>query len=153
MNWQINKKLILPIKITNPNKKKLLIIKDIIHSFKKINIEWPNGAKDANNYTSFIPSMFHVWPKDSKIILYLKYISDIATNEYGFIHLKTDDNTLIVIPVLINIKNYSLNTFPGFINFGLCELSPFNRKNFVKMVPLLIMNYGNQDIEYFIVFH
>ena len=147
MNWQINKKLILPIKITNPNKKKLLIIKEIIHSFKKINIEWPNGAKVANNYTSFIPSMFHVWPKDSKIIFYLKYISEVATNEYGFIHLKTDDNTLIVIPVLINIKNYSLNTFPGFINFGLCELSPYNRKNFVKMVPLLIMNYGNQDIE------
>ena len=33
MNWQVNKKLILPIKITNPSKKKLLIIKDIIHSF------------------------------------------------------------------------------------------------------------------------
>ena len=74
-------------------------------------------------------------------------MSQTPTNEYGFIHLKTDDNTLIVIPVLINIKNYSLNTFPGFINFGLCELSPYNRKNFVKMVPLLIMNYGNQDIE------
>ena len=147
MNWQINKKLILPIKITNPNKKKLLIIKDIIHSFKKINVEWPNGVKADNNYTSFIPSMFHVWPKDSKIILYIKYMSQTPTNEYGFIYLKTDDNNLIVIPVLINIKKYSLNTFPGFINFGLCELSPYNRKNVVKMIPLLIMNYGHQDIE------
>lgn len=62
MNWQINKKLILPIKITNPNKKKLLIIKDIMHSFNKINVELPNGEKIADNYTSFTPSMFHVKP-------------------------------------------------------------------------------------------
>ena len=61
--------------------------------------------------------------------------------------LKTDDDDLIVIPVLINVKNYSLNTFPGFINFGLCDLAAYNRKNFVKMVPLLVMNYGNEDVE------
>ena len=147
MNWQINKKLILPIKITNPSKKKLLIIKDIIHSFKKISLEWPNGMKVSNNYTSFIPSMLHIWPKDSKNILFIKYFSEKVTNEYGFIHLKTDDDDLIVIPVLINVKNYSLNTFPGFINFGLCDLAAYNRKNFVKMVPLLVMNYGNEDVE------
>ena len=41
--------------------------------------------------------MFHVWPKDSKIILYIKYISETPINEYGFVHLKTDDNNLIVI--------------------------------------------------------
>ena len=147
MNWQINKKLILPIKITNPNKKKLLIIKDIIYSFKNIEVEWPNGIKLNNNYTSFMSSMLHIWPMDSKIILYLKYISEKVTNEYGFIHLKMDDDSIIVIPILINVKNYSLNTFPGFINFGICDLSPYNRKNFIKMVPLLIMNYGNEDIE------
>ena len=148
MNWQVNKKLILPIKITNPSKKKLLIIKDIIHSFKKISLEWPNGVKVSNNnYTSFIPSMLHIWPKDSKIILYLKFYSEKVTNEYGFIHLSTDDNTLIVMPVLINIRKYSLNTFPGFINFGLCDLGSYNRRNFVKMAPLLIMNYGNEDVE------
>ena len=148
MNWQINKKLTLPIKITNPNKKKLLVIKDIIHSFKTINLEWPDGTKVTNNYTSSISSNLHVWPRDSsKTIFYLKFISEKVTNEYGFIHLKIDDNTLIVIPVLINVKNYALNTFPGFINFGICELSPHNRRNFIKMVPLLIMNYGDEDIE------
>ena len=147
MNWQTNKKLNLPIKITNPSKKKLLIIKDIIYSFKKISLEWPNGIKVTNNYTSFVPSFLHIWPKETKIILYLNYFSETATNEYGFIHLKTDDNNLIVIPILINVKNYSLNTFPGFINFGLCDLSSYNRKNFIKMVPLLLMNYGNEDIE------
>ena len=78
-------------------------------------------------------------------ILFIKYYSETVTNEYGFIYLKTDEDDLIVIPVLINVKNYSLNTFPGFINFGLCDLSAYNRKNFVKMVPLLIMNYGNQQ--------
>ena len=147
MNWQINTKLTLPIKITNPNKKKLLIIKDIIHSFKNINLEWPNGIKVTNNFTSFVSSMLHIWPKESKTIFYIKYISEKVTNEYGFIHLKTDENTLIVIPVLTNVKNYELNTFPGFINFGICEISPYNRKNFIKMVPLLIMNYGDEDIE------
>ena len=134
MNWQINKKLILPIKITNPSKKKLLIIKDVIHSFKKISLEWPNGMKASNNYTSFIPSMLHIWPKDSKSILFIKYFSETVTNEYGFIYLKTDEDDLIVIPVLINVKNYSLNTFPGFINFGLCDLSAYNRKNFVVAI-------------------
>ena len=147
MNWQINKRLIIPIKIANPNKKKLLIIKDIIHSFNNIELEWPNGVKLTNNYTSYMSSMLHVWPMDSKIIFFIKYISEKVTNEYGFIHLKMDDGTLIVIPILINVKNYSLNTFPGFINFGICDLSPYNRKNFIKMVPLLIMNYGNEDIE------
>ena len=147
MNWQINKKLILPIKITNPYKKHLLILKDIIHSFQNINIEWPNGMKVSNNHTSYSSSLFHIWPKDSKIILHLKYISKVVTNEYGFIHLKFDDNTIIVIPVLINVKNYSLNTFPGFINFGLCDLSPYNRQNFVKKVPLVVMNYGNEEVE------
>ena len=91
--------------------------------------------------------MLHIWPKDSKIILYLKFYSEKVTNEYGFIHLSTDDNTLIVMPVLINIRKYSLNTFPGFINFGLCDLGSYNRRNFVKMAPLLIMNYGNEDVE------
>ena len=147
MNWQINKKLILPVKVTNPSKKKLLIVKDIIHSFKKIAFEWPDGVSlSDNNYTSFSPSMLHVWPKESKTIFHLKIFSETVTSEYGFIHLKIDDN-IIVIPVLINIKKYSLNTFPGFINFGLCDLSSYNRRNFVKMVPLLIMNYGNEDIE------
>ena len=147
MNWQINNKLVLPIKITNPHKKKLLMVKDIIHSLNKINLEWPNGIKVSNNHTTYTSSMFHIWPKDSKVILYLKYISDVVTNEYGFIHLRLDDNIIIVIPVLINVKNYSLNTFPGFINFGLCDLSSHNRQNFIKKVPLLIMNYGSEDIE------
>ena len=148
MNWQINKKLILPVKITNPFNKKLLVIKDIIYSFKNINVEWPNGVKVTDdNYTSLVPSILHVWPRETKAIFYLKYFSETVTNEYGFIHLEIDDNTLIVIPVLINIRNYAINTFPSFINFGLCDLSSYNRRNFVKMVPLLIMNYGNEDIE------
>ena len=147
MNWQINKRLIIPIKIANPNKKKLLIIKDIIHSFNNIELEWPNGVKLTNNFTSYMSSMLQIWPMDSKIIFFIKYISEKVTNEYGFIHLKLDDDTLIVIPILINVKKYSLNTFPGFINFGICDLAPYNRKNFIKMVPLLMMNFGNEDIE------
>ena len=118
-----------------------------MHSFTRLNVDWPNGMKISNNYTTFPKEYLRIPPRESKIIFYIKYLSEIPTNEYGFIHLETSDNTNIVVPILINIKKYVLNTFPGFLNFGLCEIGPYNRKNFVKMIPLLIMNYGKEDVE------
>ena len=45
------------------------------------------------------------------------------------------------------MEQYELNLFPLFINFGICEVKQHDRKNFIKVVPLLVLNYGNRDIE------
>ena len=131
MNIQLYKQLSIPIKITNPDNKQILQIKDIIFNFNNnIKIEYPNGIKIMSNISSMDASLLHIKPRDSKNILYLKYFPNKVVNEY-----------------IINVENYELNLFPIFINFGVCEVKPNDRKNFIKVVPLLITNYGNHDLE------
>ena len=148
MNVQLNKQLSIPIKVINPDKKKILKIKDIIFSFNNnIRVELPNGIKIMNNISNINPSMLHVEPNDSTNILHLKYYTNKVGNEYGFIYLKINDDNNVVIPIIINVEHYELNLFPLFVNFGICEVKEYDRKNFIKVVPLLLLNYGNQDIE------
>ena len=148
MNIQLYKQLSIPIKITNPDNKQILQIKDIIFNFNNnIKIEYPNGIKIMSNISSMDASLLHIKPRDSKNILYLKYFPNKVVNEYGFIFLKINDENNMVIPIIINVENYELNLFPIFINFGVCEVKPNDRKNFIKVVPLLITNYGNHDLE------
>ena len=147
MNNQLYKQLSIPIKIKNPDNKKILEIKDMIHSFdNNIKIELPNGIKMQNNISIFNPSLLHVEPNDSTNVLYIKYFTSKVGNEYGFIFLKINNDN-IVIPIIINVENYEINLFPLFINFGICDVKQYDRKNFIKVVPLLILNYGNYDVE------
>ena len=148
MNNQLYKQLSIPIKITNPDNKKILEIKDIIHSFNNnIKIELPNGIKIMNNISMLNPSLFHIEPNDSTNLLYIKYYPNKVGNEYGFIYLKINNDNNVVIPIIINVENYEINLFPLFINFGICDVKQYDRKNFIKIVPLLILNYGNYDVE------
>ena len=141
------KLLSIPVKIINPDSKRILTIKDIIFFFNNnIKVEFPNGVKITNNISSINLSILHVEPNDSTNILHLKYFPNKVGNEYGFIYLKINDNQ-IIIPVIINVEQYELNLFPLFINFGICEVKQYDRKNFIKVVPLLVLNYGNRDIE------
>ena len=148
MNAPLYKLLSIPIKIINPDSKRILKIKDIIYSFNNnIRVELPNGIKIMNNISSINPSILHVDPNDSTNILHLKYFPNKVGNEYGFIYFKINDDNQIIIPIIINVEQYELNLFPLFINFGICEVKQHDRKNFIKVVPLLVLNYGNRDIE------
>ena len=149
MNSLLHKRMSIPIKITNPDNKKILKIKDIIFSFdNNIKVEFPNGIRIMNNnITNLDASMLHVNPSDSRNIFYLKYYPNKVGNEYGFIFLKINDDNNIVIPIIINVENYELNIFPLFINFGICEVKQYDKKNMIKAVPLLILNYGKYDVE------
>ena len=117
--------LSIPIKIKNPDNKKILEIKDMIHSFdNNIKIELPNGIKMQNNISIFNPSLLHVEPNDSTNVLYIKYFTNKVGNEYGFIFLKINNDN-IVIPIIINVENYEINLFPLFINFGICDVKQY----------------------------
>ena len=148
MNSQLYKQLYIPIKITNPDKKNIIIIKDIIHSFNNnIKVEFPNGTKVMNNISNINSKMLHVEPNTEYKIFYLKYFPNKIGNEYGFIYLRINNDNNIVIPLIINVEHYELNPFPIFVNFGICDIKQYDRKNFIKIVPLLIKNHGYNNIE------
>ena len=139
INYQVKKLFYVPVEIFNPTAKSLMI-KEIIHSFEKIKVYWPNGEL-FNNNSSVSDSMLKIEPMSKKKIFFLKYYSTKLDNEYGFIHIRTEKN-VIVIPVLINLVNIPISTYPKFLNFGLCDVTPKSRNNFIRMIPLKILNDG-----------
>ena len=149
MNSPLYKQITIPIKVANPDNKKILKIRDIIYSFNNNNIklEFSNGIKLMNNISMINPSVLHIEPNDSISFLYIKYFPNKVGNEYGFIYLKINNDNNIVIPIIINVENYEINLYPLFINFGICDVKKYERKNFIKVVPLLILNYGSYDVE------
>ena len=120
-NLPLGKYLSIPIKIYNPHSK-VLVIKEVAHSFKKINLLWPNGVAVTNNSTSVSTSMFEVQPRSNKNVIYVKYNIELFGSEYGVLHLKTDKD-IILIPILINSEVKVLNFYPSLLNFGLCEIN------------------------------
>ena len=139
-NYQIKKLFYEPVQIFNPTSK-TLIIKEIIHSFEKIKVYWPNGEIFNNNISSVRSSMLQIEPMSYKKIFFLKLYSSKPESEYGFIHIRTEKNVL-VIPVLINLVNSPILSSPKFLNFGLCDVSPKSRNNFIRMIPLKLLNDG-----------
>ena len=147
-NFQINKLFYTAVELYNPTTK-VLAIKEIIHSFQKIKIIWPNGDPFGHN-TSIDQSMLQINPLTSKKIFYLKLYSSKPENFYGFIHIRTDNshlNNLIMIPVFINLVNFPILPYPKFLNFGLCDVTPKSRNNFIRMIPLNMLNDGNDYIK------
>ena len=140
LNYQVRKLFYEPVTIFNPTSK-TMIIKEIIHSFEKIRVYWPNGDIFNNNSSSVIQSMLQIEPMSYKKIFFLKFYSTKIENEYGFIHIRNDKN-VIVIPVLINVVNSPILTYPKFLNFGLCDVTPKSRNNFIRMIPLKVLNDG-----------
>ena len=145
LNHQVRKLFYVPIQIFNPTSK-IMLIKEIIHSFKKIKVYWPNGEIFNNNISSVNSSMLQIEPMSYKKLFFLKFYSNKIENDYGYIHIRTDKN-IIVIPVLINIVNLPILTYPKYLNFGLCDVSPKNRNNFIRMIPLRISNDGIEYIK------
>ena len=139
-NYQIKKFFFVPVQIFNPTSK-TLIITEIIHSFEKIKVYWPNDEIFNNNVSSVSYSMLQVEQMSYKKLFYLKFYSSKIDNEYGFIHIRTE-NSVIVIPVLVNMVNSPIITYPKFLNFGLCDVTPKSRNNFIRMIPLKILNDG-----------
>ena len=140
LNHQAKKLFYVPVQIFNPTKS-TMIIKEVIHSFDKIKVIWPNGEIFNNNISSVTPSMLEIEPLSYKNFFFLKLYSSKLETEYGFIHIRTEKSVL-VIPVLVNIVNSPISTYPKFLNFGLCDVTPKSRNNFIRMIPLKILNNG-----------
>lgn len=140
LNYQVKKLFYVPVEIFNPTKN-ILYIQEIIHSFEKIKVYWPNGEIFNNNISSVTSSMLQIEPLSYKQFFFLKFYSTKQENEYGFIHIRTDKN-VIVIPVLLNIVNEPIITYPKILNFGLCDVTPKSRNNFIRIIPLKILNDG-----------
>ena len=132
------------IQISNP-KNKILIISDVVHYFKKISILWPNGVAITDNSSSISANMLQINPKSKKNIIYLKYFSENEEYEFNYIHIKIDKKKFI-IPVLLGFLKSDIEIFPSFFNFGLCNISPKNLNNILKIIPLDITNYYHQPI-------
>ena len=141
---QIKKLEHIPIKIFNPSKK-VLVIKKVIHPFKKINIFWPNRSSVISNSILASSSMFQIQPNSSKIIMYLKFYSATPSNEYGIIQILTIDSS-INIPVLLNSISSPIITFPKVFNFGLCQVAAKSKYNIRKIIPLNLLNKGTENI-------
>ena len=140
INHQVKKLFYVPVQIFNPTKS-TMIIKEVIHSFDKIKVYWPNGEIFNNNISSVTSSMLEIEPLSYKKFFFLKLYSTKLETEYGFIHIRTEKNVL-VIPVLVNIVNTPILTYPKFLNFGLCDVTPKSRNNFIRMIPIKILNDG-----------
>ena len=145
INYQIKKLFYVPVQIFNPTTKEMNI-KEIIHSFDKIEVYWPNGELFNYNISSVNSSMTQIEPMSYKKLFYLKFYSTKLESDYGFIHIRTEKNVLI-IPVLINTINTPILTYPKLLNFGLCDVTPKSRNNFIRMIPLKIINDGNDYIK------
>ena len=144
-NWRPGKIFSFPIKIYNPNKK-IIFIKNVIHSFKNISVLWPNGVSVSSNSSSITTSMLQIQPNSTKNLIYLKFYSENEGFEYGLLHLTIDKNKLL-IPILINIDFSPLNFFPSFINFGVCDISTNSIFNIRKLIPIEVTNNENYPLK------
>ena len=146
LNFQTKKLFEEYISITNPTSK-TIHIKEIIHSFEKIKVFWANEEIFGNNNSLINSSMLEIEPiTEKKNILILRYYSKNIENEYGFIHIRTDENILI-IPILINFVNSPIETEPKLLNFGICDITPKSRDNFMRIIPLKLINNGKEYIK------
>ena len=130
--------------VNNPTNN-ILIVKDIVHYFKKIKILWPNGISITDNSSSISVNMLQINPKSKKNIIYLNYESLIEDYEFNYIHLKIN-KIKFIIPVLIGFINGDIQFFPSFFNFGLCNIAPKSKDNIKKIIPLEITNYYLNEI-------
>ena len=145
-NFQTKKLFEEYIQLANPTSK-TIYIQDIIHSFEKIKVFWANGEA-FNNTTSVVnTSMLKIDPFTSeKRLLIIRYYPKIIENEYGFIQIRTDES-ILVIPVLINFVNSPIITEPRLLNFGICDISQGSRNNFIRIIPLKLLNNGKEYIK------
>lgn len=133
------------IEIYNPTTKPL-VIKEIIQNLDKIKVYAPNGKIIDNNYLLDIQPIIEIEPMSKKKILTLKYYTSTMESDYGFIHLKAGINHLI-IPVLLNFINSPIITYPKTINFGLVDITQKSRNNFIRIIPLKLINNGTEFIK------
>ena len=145
LNFQ-NKKLFEEyIQISNPTPN-TIHIKEIIVSFEKIKVFWANDEVFNNNDTLINRTILNIEPIQDKKILILRYYPKNLGNEYGFIHIRIEDGVL-VIPVLLNIVNLPIITEPKLINFGLCDVTQKSRNNFIRIIPLKLINNAKEYIK------
>ena len=134
------------VQITNPTSR-TLIIEEIIHNFEKIKVFWADERVFKNNNSVTNSSLTEIESfTEKKKILILRYYAKNPESEYGHIHIRTNENVL-VIPILINFVNSPIISEPTFINFGLCDITPRSRENFIRMIPLKLINEGKENIK------
>ena len=155
INFQATKKFEEYVKFVNPTSK-TIHIKEIIHSFEKIKVFWANGDNFYNNNINFMNninttnssvnnSLITIEPITDKKLLILKYNAKNLDSEYGFIHIRTDEG-VYVIPVLLNFINSPIIPEPKLINFGICDITPKSRDNFIRIIPFKLTNDGEEYI-------
>ena len=144
-NWKPGIIFSKPIKVYNPNDN-ISLIKNVIHSFKKINILWPNDVSVSNNSSSISPSNLQIFPNSTKSVIYIKFLSDKNVFEYGLLQLTINKNKFL-IPILINIENNPISFYPSFINFGICDILPNSYFNIKKLIPIEITNNEKQPLK------
>jgi hypothetical protein len=145
-NWLGSKLLTIPISITNPHSK-VLIIKEVVNSFSSINLVWPNGQPVTSNHASLNTSMLEVSPKTNKNILQINFYKEVPGVEYGLLQLKTDKDTLI-IPVLVRVEVMALKIFPQYHNFGLIDMSATTK----QLLPIILTNVHKNPIQIFAIY-
>ena len=149
-NWPIGKIFVYPIKIHNPEKE-ILSIKEISHTFKFIQVLYPNDILIPNNCTNVISSMMKIQYNSTKNLIYIKFVSNKKFYEYGLLTLKTEKDS-ITIPILINAEINSLIISPSFINFGICDITPNHPLNIKKLIPISIKNIEKNPLKIFKVY-
>ena len=147
INFQTKKLFEEHIKITNPTSK-TIYIKEIIHSFEKIKVFWANEQIFTNHNNSFVnSSILEIEPiTEKQNILILRYYPKNIEAEYGFIHIRTEEQVL-VIPILLNFINSPIETEPKLLNFGICDITPKSRDNFMRIIPFKLINNGKEYIK------
>ena len=138
-----NKGVTVPIKIFNPYNH-MLVIKEIMHSFDKIKLYWPNGQICNNDIESVSSEMLQVEARTNKVLFNVKLNSDKEISEYGYVQLRTE-RSIIIIPVLLRLTNIPIISYPKMINFGLCSLK--NNNNYFRIIPLKLINKGTEFIK------
>ena len=146
LNFQTKKLFEEKIQITNPTSK-TVYIKEIIHSFERIKVFWANGEIFKSHNNSLENSSIEIEPiTEKKNILILRYYAKNVETKYGVIHIRTDEH-ILVIPILINFVNSPIETEPKLLNFGICDITPKSRDNFMRIIPFKLINNGKEYIK------
>ena len=149
LNFQNKKVFEEYVQISNPSPK-TIHIKEIIVSFEKIKVFWANEEIFNNNNninnTAINRTILSIEPITDRKILILRHYAKNLGNEYGFIYIRTEESVL-VIPVLLNIVNSPIITEPKLINFGICDVTQNSRNNFIRIIPLKLINNGKEYIK------
>lgn len=146
INWATSKELVVPISIVNPHES-VLIVRDIVKSFRSINLLWPNGVQvDDGPATT---DMMEIPAKSEKFFLVISFYKEVANVEYALLQIKTNKDTLI-IPVLIKVEVKGIVVAPSIFGFGMIDVGKVKSNQISSVKRVIVVKVSNptkQDIQ------